>query len=148
MLLTRDIQQAHRRQSDRNRVNSPERHMSNDQHAIPVTRLDTDLEKYAFLRFFWLVGSYNLLFILGFMIFTNTFLSITLSSIFLWTTCIVLIIGRLIDILFFKGTTDMGEPATLLHWIKYSFNIFFISALIWVIAFFGRRLMVHLFLGL
>jgi hypothetical protein len=105
-------------------------------------------EKHFFLRFFWLVGGYGILFMLGLGIFTDHFFSIMISTILYWMTFVAIITGRFIDVRFLNGKTDQGEPATLLHWRNYSLKVFAVAALLWLIAFFGHRLVIHLFLGL
>jgi hypothetical protein len=134
--------------SDREFQSGPEKRALFDSHTGSEIQLPSVLDRHPLLHFFWLIGGYNVLLILGFMIFTETFFPIVISSILSGIICITLILSRLFEILFFKGRTDEGEPATLLHWIKYSYKTLFISTSIWLVAFFGHRLLNHLFLDL
>jgi hypothetical protein len=122
--------------------------MVKKQHPISGTQNIDGSEKHFFLRFFWLFGGYGILFMLGLGIFTNHFFSIMISTILYWMTFVAIIIGRFIDVHFFNGKTDRDEPATLMHWRNYSLKVFAVAALFWLLAFFGRRLVIHLFLGL
>ena len=55
-------------------------------------------------------------------------------DIFYWITTFCLILTRYFDIRFFKGQTAYSEPATMVHWKRYSIFIVLISVGLFVIS--------------
>jgi len=58
-----------------------------------------------------------------------------LSACLYCVSTLSLVLVRYLDVRFFKGLTSTEEPATMVHWIKYSRNLFIIATILLLIAF-------------
>lgn len=61
-------------------------------------------------------------------------------DIFYWVIVIALAVARLVDITRFAGSTIEGEPATMMHFRRYAWQLPLIAAGVWIMAHLLSRL--------
>jgi hypothetical protein len=58
----------------------------------------------------------------------------SLADIVFWGIVPLLIAARYFDIRYGAGETAMGEPATMKHWVHYTWLLLAVSLVVWAIA--------------
>jgi heme/copper-type cytochrome/quinol oxidase subunit 2 len=58
----------------------------------------------------------------------------SIADIVFWGTVPVLIAVRYVDIRYRAGDTAAGNPATMKHWVRYTWLLLAVSLVIWAIA--------------
>jgi hypothetical protein len=80
------------------------------------------------LRLFWTLLGHAIVFLSLGVIFVNEVTFPSLLDGLVWTTVVLMIVARRIDVVWCHGTTVIGEPATLAHWRSYTVHLFWIDA--------------------
>jgi len=58
----------------------------------------------------------------------------SIADIVFWGILPLLIVARYYDIRHGAGETAMGEPATMKHWVRYTWLLLAVSLVVWAIA--------------
>jgi len=109
----------------------PKRPAETTPPSTPITGL--------FLTLFWvLAGNVSLALIAYSIAFRKGILMGLYIALFI-INVLALAIARYFDILFFHGNTASGEPATLVHWVKYAKALGIISGILLLSAIMARN---------
>jgi hypothetical protein len=85
------------------------------------------------LRIFWmLLGNAILLFSAVFVFQGKDWMFHTADAVF-WSTAAALVLARYLEIKFYNGLTNTGEPASMSHWRKYAAMLLICSAVVWTL---------------
>jgi hypothetical protein len=80
------------------------------------------------LRLFWMLFGHAIVFLSLGIIYVDESAFPSLLDGVVWIAVVLMIVARRIDIVWYQGTTAIGDPATLTDWRSYAFN------LIWIVA--------------
>ncbi|OGV66422.1 MAG: hypothetical protein A3K19_27790 [Lentisphaerae bacterium RIFOXYB12_FULL_65_16] len=87
-----------------------------------------------FLRMFWMIAAYPLLFFLATGIYRKGPWAFSALDIAYVLVVALLLAARFVDIRSYRGLTSEGEPATMAHWRRFSLMTCIAGLLLWLAA--------------
>jgi len=86
------------------------------------------------IRIFWMMIGNMALGLFAAFIVINRIPYFSIHDFIYWIVVVMLITARYIDVKKMNGLTAEGEPATIVHWRRYTFLLILVSMSLWIIS--------------